>query len=447
MNQVWTKYLPGYLRKRVHGRLGLQRVISNSGWLLADRIFRAAVGLVVGVWTARYLGPSEFGLLNFAIAFVSLFTAISTLGLDGIVVRDTVSNPAAKDEILGTAFVLRLAGATAALLFAAVSIALLRPNEHQILLLVIVIAAGTLFQSFDTIDFWFQAQIKSRYAVYAKGIAFTGIAFIKIALIVGAAPLVAFALAGSAELAIGGIALVAVYRANGNYVKTWRFSSSRAKAMLGASWPLILSGVAIYIQARIDQVMLGEMIGDAEVGQYSVAMRLIEAFAFLPVIVQSSVAPAVTQAKMRGEQYYIERLTNIYRLMFILFLVIAVPVYLFSHHIVLFLYGQAYAGAGFLLSLFAVRLLFANFGVAKSLFITNENMFKHALFGAVAGSVVNIILNYWLIPVYASAGAIVATMASFFITVFVIDLFSLRARINLIAMITAICSPWRLRFH
>jgi O-antigen/teichoic acid export membrane protein len=446
MNHPWTKYLPAYLRSRVHGRHTLQRVIGNSGWLLVDRVFRAAVGLFIGVWMARFLGPAELGLLNYTIAFVSLFSAVATLGLDGIVVRDIARDPHARDAILGTAFVLKLGGAAATLLLAGISIALLRPAQHHVWLLVAVIAAGTVFQAFDAVDFWFQSQIQSKYAVYAKSFAFGAMALVKIGLILMAAPLVAFAVAGSVELALGAAGLIVVYRRNGGHPRAWKFRAARAKAMLSDSWPLILSGLAIYVQARIDQVMLGEMIGDAEVGQYSVAMRLIEAFAFLPMIIHSSVAPTVTQAKLRGEPHYLERLTNIYRLMLIVFLVLALPIFMFSDSIVLLLYGQAYQQAGFLLSLLAIRLFFANFGIARSLFITNENMFKHALFAAVAGSLVNVILNCWLIPVYMSAGAIVASMASFFVTVFLADLFSPRARINLAIMTKAILSPWKLRF-
>jgi len=395
---------------------------------------------------ARYLGPAEFGLLNYAIAFVSLFGAVATLGLDGIVVRDIARDPDTKDAILGTAFALKLAGAVATLLLAVVSIALLRPAQHYVWLLIAVIAAGTLFQAFDAIDFWFQSQIKSKYVAYAKSLAFSAMALVKIILILIAAPLVAFAVASSVELAIGAAGLVMAYRANGDQIRAWRFCASRAKAMLNDSWPLILSGLAIYVQARIDQVMLGEMIGDAEVGQYSVAMRLIEAFTFLPMIIYSSVAPTVTQAKLRGEPYYLERLTNVYRLMFIVFLVLALPIFFFSESIVLLLYGQAYQQAGLLLSLFAIRLFFTSFAVARSLFITNESMFKHALATAIAGSLVNVLLNYWLIPIYASMGAIVASIVSFVVTIFVVDLFSPRARVNLAIMTKAIISPWKLRF-
>jgi len=319
-----------------------------------------------------------------------------------------------------------------------------RPNENLTRWLVGIIAAGAIFQSFDAIDFWFQSAVRSKYAVYAKGSAFTAIAFVKIGLIIANAPLVAFAWAGLAEIMFGALGLVVTYHKNGNSFYRWRWKYSRAKKLLNDSWPLVLSGFAIYVQARIDQVLLGAMIGNAEVGQYSVAMRLIEFFGFIPMIVQSSVAPSVVQAKLRGEEFYWRQLINIYRLMFIFFLIVAIPIYIFSTEIVSFLYGDAYREAGVLLSLFSIRLFFANFGVAKSLFITNENLFRYSLATAFIGSLVNVTLNYLLIPRYEAVGAVWASIASFFVTIFMMDLFFYRTRTNFKIMLLAMATPWKL---
>ena len=434
-----------WITGRLRERRNLQQVVGNSGWLFIDWTFRSAAGLAVGIWVARYLGPADYGALNYAVAFVSLFTAVATLGLDTIVVRDVTRAPERKDTILGTAFVLRFAAACLAAAASFVCIALLKPHNPRVWQLVAAIAAGMLFQSFDVIDFWFQAQIRSKYSVYARsgGVALAMLG--RIALIAVGAPLLAFAIVSSAELAMIAAGLAAAYLMTGNRLRSWSFSSSESAALLRNAWPLIVSTVAVYVQARIDQVMLGEMLGDAEVGQYSVAMRLIEAASFVPMIIYSSVAPTVTQAKLRGEEHYLERLKNIYRLMFIVFLLTAVPTFLLAGWLVPLVYGEAYRQAGLLLALFAPRLLFANFGVARSLFITNDNLFTHALLASVTGAVVNVALNYWLIPPYRSVGAIVAMIVSFTVTIFLFDLFSRRARTNLALMLSAMMSPWRLQ--
>ncbi|MCC6551344.1 MAG: flippase, partial [Ignavibacteriaceae bacterium] len=329
------KFLPSFIRIRLEGRVALQKILTNTGWLFIDKIIRMIVGLLAGIWVARYLGPEQFGLYNYALSFVALFSTFATLGLDGIVVRNIVRGPSCKEEILGTAFVLKLLGGVSTLIFAVVAVSLLRPHENLTRWLVGITAAGMIFQAFDVIDFWFQSQVQSKYTVYAKNVAFLLITLVKIVLILVKAPLIVFAWAGLAEIVIGSVGLVIVYRINGFYVKTWIATISRSKMLVNDSWPLILSGIAIYIQARIDQVMLGEMVGDTEVGQYSAAMRLIEVFGFIPMIIYSSVLPKVSSAKVENESLYYERLLNIYRLMFLLFLVTAIPIYVFSNQIVI----------------------------------------------------------------------------------------------------------------
>ena len=445
MNQTWTKYLPTFIQQKLEGRHVLQRALGNTGWLFADQIVRMGVGLFVGVWVARYLGPEKYGIINYALAFVALFSSLITLGLDSIVVRDIIKDPSNKEEILGSTFALKLIGGIATLLLSAVLIFLLRPVDTLTHRLVVIIAAGSIFQSFDTIDFWFQSQMQAKFIVFAKNAAFLLVALLKVALILLNASLIAFASAGLAEIALGAIGLVIVYNIRGSHLSQWKASYKCAVGLLKDSWPLILSGIAIFIQAKIDQVMLGDMIGNSEVGQYSVAMRLIEVFGFIPVVIHNSIAPAITEAKLIGEQFYYNRLLNLYRIMFILFLITAIPIFAFSEQIVVIVFGTEYRKAGILLSLFAVRLLFTNMGVAKNLFITNENLFRYSMVTAIIGSIVNLFLNYLLIPKFASVGAIWAMIISFAITIFFIDFFFADLRNNLRLMIEAMLTPWKVK--
>jgi O-antigen/teichoic acid export membrane protein len=445
MNQTWTKYLPSFLQQKLEGRHVLQRAVGNTGWLFADQIIRMVVALLVGVWVARYLGPAQYGALSYVLAFVSLFSPLVTLGLDSIVVRNIVRDPDNKEKILGSAFALKLAGGVATFLLSGSLIFFLHPKDSLTHWLVWIIAAGTIFQAFDTIDFWFQSQMQAKYTVYARNASCIVVALIKVGLILSAAPLIAFAWAGLAEIILGAVGLVIAYKIRGFSLATWKASYQQVKGLLKDSWPLILSGIAIYVQARIDQVMLGDWIGNAEVGQYSVAMRLIEVFGFIPMVIHMSAGPVVTEAKVIGEEFYYNRLLNLYRIMFILFVVTALPIFAFSDKIIIFVFGSQYREAGVLLSLFAVRLFFTNMGIAKNLFITNENLFRYAMITAIIGSLFNLVLNYLLIPKYAAIGAIWAMIISFSVTIFFVDVFFTSLRKNLIIMIKAVLTPWKVR--
>lgn len=393
----------------------LRKVIGNTAWLFADRILRMVIGLIVGLWVARYLGPEQFGLYNYAIAFVALWGTFATLGLDSIVVRDIVREPSCRDETLGTAFVLKFLGGIAILLLTTGTISLLRPNDNLAYWLVAIIAAGTVFQAFDTTDFWFQSQVQSKYSVYGKTTAYLVVNLIKVALIQMHAPLIAFAWAALAEIALGAVGVVVAYRVKGQHLRAWRFSFFRAKALLKQSWPLIFSGIVIMIYMRIDQLMLGMLIGDKAVGIYSAAVKVSELWYFVPGAIVNSVFPSIIEAKTISENLYYERLQKVLNLMSILSYAIAIPVTLFSSKIITLLYDESYLEAGPILATHVWAGVFVSLGVTRSSWIIAEGLMKFSFATTAAGAVINVILNLFLINRYGGMGAAVATViAQFF---------------------------------
>ncbi|MDW8002825.1 MAG: flippase [Deltaproteobacteria bacterium] len=279
------------------------------GWLTFDKVFRLGVGLFVMGWIARYLGPEQFGLWNYAIAFTSLFSAFATLGLDGIVVRELVKYPEKTEELLGTAFVLRLIGGLIAFGLSIGGAFLLGNTDTLTLSLIALSAGGFVFQAFTVIDYYNQAKIMSKYTVWAQNGAFLIVSVTKVALVTIKAPLVAFALAGLAEILLGSSFLLVFFLKNSSLsIKTLNFNFQLAKSLLKDSWPLMLSGIAIMVYTRIDQVMIKEMLGDREVGLYSAAVRMSEICYFIPVIVVSSIFPKIVEFKNNSQQLYHERL-------------------------------------------------------------------------------------------------------------------------------------------
>lgn len=421
-----------------------RKYFENASWLIFEKGFTLFVGMVVGIYVARYLKPESFGLLNYAISFVSIFSAFSTLGLDQIIVRELSKQPDKQSDLLGTGFLLKAAG-SAILVLLMVVILLFMDHDPFTNTLIMIIAAAEIFKGFEVISYFFQAQILSKYVVQAQLVINLLVSFIKIGLVFAHAPLIWFAIViviGSILNAFG--FLYAYYKREGTPWK-WNFKKVLAYQLLRESWPLALYGIALHIQARIDQVMLGKMLNNVEVGQYSVALKFIEIFGFMPMVLLSTFSPAVSKAKAISEDLYHSRLINLYRLMFLAFLLIAVPIYFFAEDVITALYGVEYQSAGYLLSLFALRLFFSNMGVGKSVFIMNESLFKYSLFTVVIGAVTNIALNYLLIPKFASVGSVMASMISFTVSIFLVDLFFRETRENQRLMFTGIFTFWRLK--
>jgi PST family polysaccharide transporter len=406
---------------------GFRKILGNTGWLMADRVLRMGVGLFVGVWVARYLGPARFGSLNFALSYVALFATLTTLGLDGIVVREIVKDSSKTHDILGSALALRLGGALLALLASILIVKLIEPHDRIALVLVSIVATGLVFQAFDTIDSYFQSQVQSKLTVWAKNSAFLVIAGLRIVLIHKQAALWTFAVAGVAELALGAIGLTIAYSTVWGSLVKWRPSSKMCTTLLEQCWPLILSGMAIMVYMRIDTVMLKIMQGDTAAGLYAAATRVSEVWYFVPSAIVSSVSPAIMRSRTNPVLYY-QRLRALFSVMILTSLTIGSCIALASHWIVQHLYSNAYASAGPVLAVHIWAAIFVFMGVAQSPWDISENLLKLSLYRTVAGGIANIVLNLVLIPRYSAYGAAIATVVSYGISAFIANAFDARTR-------------------
>jgi len=385
------------------------RYFKNTSWLFGEKILRMIVGLFVGIWVARYLGPEQFGLFSYAQSFVGLFTIMASLGLDAIIVRELVKDAIHRDEIIGTAFYLRLIGSVTVLLVLAISIHL-TSNDHYTNTLISIIASATLFQSFNIIDSYFQSQVLSRYVVFSNMISLLLSSIIKVFLILYNAPLIAFAwvvLFDSVVLAFG---LIYFYAYNKLTLKSWKFNKIIAMRLLKNGMFFSLSALFIALYMKIDQVMLKEMINAEAVGLYAAAVRLSEAWYFVPILIASSLYPAIENAKKISENLYYERLQRLFDFAVIFSILIIILTVFFSDQIVLLLYGKNYSESGGVLAIHICALVFASLRVTSEYWILSENLIYFELFKTFLGLGVNVILNLWLIRKYGIQGAAIATL-------------------------------------
>lgn len=421
----------------------LKKYIENAFWLIFEKGFSLFVGLVVGITVARYLRPESYGLLNYALSFVGVFSAFSTLGIDQIIVRELAKEPEKKNDFLGTGLIIKVAGSLLMIMFM-ITVMVFMDHNAFTNSLIMIIAAAEIFKAFEVINYFFQAQVKSKFVVQIQLVINTIISLMKIGLVVVHAPLLWFGIVVVLGSILNAVGFICAYRRREGTLWSWRFQKKLAIALLNESWPLALYGIALNIQARIDQVMLGNMMNNFEVGQYSVALKFIEIFGFVPVILMNTFMPAIAKAKSAGNDLYQSRLLNLYRLMFLAFLFVGLPIFFFAKDAIVLLYGSEFSAAGYLLSLFSLRLFFSNMGVGKSVFIVNESLFKYSLLTVVVGAIANISFNYLLIPHFGSRGAITASMLSFTISIFLLDLFFTRTRWNQRLMLQGIFSFWKL---
>jgi PST family polysaccharide transporter len=406
---------------------GLRKIIGNTGWLMVDRVVRMGMGLVVGVWVARYLGPVQFGSLNFALAFVTLSGIVTTLGLEGLVVRELLHNRQDTHEILGTTLALRSGGGLLAVGLSIATLRLIQPHDKQALLLVSILSLTLVFQALDTIDLLFQSRVQSKITVWAKNSAFLCFAAIKVVLILAKAPIWSFALAYTGEIALGAVGLIIGYRLSGGRILALRVSRQRAASLFKQSWPLLFSGMAITIYVRLDTVMLKMMQGDFAVGLYAAATRVSEVWYFIPTAIVSSVSPAIMKVK-DNPKVFDDRMRRLFSLMTLTAFLIGSVVALASHFIIRVLYSSSYAGSAPVLAVHIWASVFVFLGVAQSPWDLSKNLLTLSLYRTLSGAIINAAMNLYLIPRYSALGAAVATVVSYAISGVFANLLSAHTR-------------------
>ncbi len=441
MIEKLLRFVPVKLCRNLEQRHGLTNIFNNISWLFFDKFIRLGVGLLVGVWIARYLGPEQFGLLNYALAFVALFTAIANLGLYGIVVRDLVQDPANADTTMGTSCVLSVLGGFSAFCLSLLAISYARPDDSLAKFIVVLLSLLMVFKATDVVRYWFESQVQSKYVVWMENGAFLAISTVKVGLIFAEAPLMAFVWAMFVESLIVAVGLLGVYAWKGGKLTCWCFRFVRAKSLLKDSWPLILSGLAIMVYMRIDQIMLGQMLGDESVGIYTAAVRISEVWYFTPMVISASVFPSIIEAKKKSDTQYYRHLQKLFNLIVMLSLGVAIPMTFLSNWVVTLLFGDAYQQSGTVLAIHIWAGIFVFLGVASGQWFLIENLQKIALYRTLLGATVNIGLNFLLIPMYGVIGAAIATVISQIAGAYVFDIMSFKTRTMFWMKTRALYSP------
>lgn len=427
-------------------RPDVKKYAFNTGWVLAENLFNLTVGLFVGVYVARYLGPEQFGLLNYSISFVFIFGALARLGLNNIIVRNVILYPESRDEILGTSLALRIGGGF--LLLAAVYVAVQFTNSDRLTrLLVMIIAAGYIIQSFDIIDYYFQSQVQARPVTKAKILALFFSSVIRLTLIGFNAHLIWFAVAVTLEECLKAIFYSTQYLRAGLRLSSWSFNNNQAKFLLRDSWPLILSGLAVFIYMRIDQIMIKEFLDARSVGLYAVSVKLSEVWFFVPLALVQSLYPAILTAKQSSEADYYHRLQQLYDGLIWISIAAALLLSFLGKWVVVLLYGQEYLEAGPVLIVLAWSGIFVSMNLISSKWLLTENMQFFAFVRNGLGAVFNILINLFLIPLWGIHGAAIATLLSLSLSSYFCFALSGKTRINFKIETYAFIYPIRILFH
>jgi O-antigen/teichoic acid export membrane protein len=420
-------------------------ILANTAYLGLARVTQLFVGFTIGVSVARYLGPSSAGSLAYAVSFAALLSSAAALGLDTIVVRELAANEpgsAATEEILSSAFFLRMLASPATFIIIVIA-SLLVDQDDRTRLLTVIVASGVLFQPLSIIDLYFQSLVKSKYVVYSQLAALAVASVARVTLIQVRAPLVVFAMVTALETALSMCGLVYVYRRHRGNLTTLRPSKKLAWMLMTYAWPLALTGIFTSIYINVDRVLIKHLMDNASAGKYAVVVSIATALYFVPIAFGQSFFPTLVEARRDSELYH-QRLQQAFDVLLWSAIFVALPVTLIAEPLMRLLYGAPYEGSGAALAILIWSAVFTFLGLVTSYWLVAENLQRVYPVRILASLCTCVVLDLVLIPRWGIRGAAVATVVAQFCSSTVVYAFNQKTRLMIRMQFKALMLPYRL---
>ena len=415
--------------------------IKNTGWIIFERVYQMVVSLFVGLYTARYLGPSNFGIINYVTAFIAFATPVCALGMDGVVVKALVDKTADEGRIIGTSIIMRFAAGLASAIVIIAIVAITNPGSQVHLIIALLLSVGVLFRSIEIIEFWYQSKLRSKTASIVKVIGYTVMSLYRVALLMLNMSVEWFAFATSLDILVIAVLYLVLFKKHCKAPLKWDWPLGRS--LLRGSYHFMLSGVVVVLYSQMDKILIKEILkSEAQVGLYSAANTICSLWFFIPVAIIGSARPVIMALKKTDEKAYLRRLKQLYSVIAWSGILVSVVFTVFSKLIIQILYGADYAGAASVLAIMGWYGVFAQLGLARGIWILCENKNKYVKMYTVWGVVVNVSMNLLLLPRIGILGSGIATLAAQITVCLVAPLFYKETRVNTKLILESFVFKW-----
>lgn len=410
-------------------------IVVNTGWMLIEKVVQMIISLIVGMITARYLGPTNYGLINYIAAFISFATPICNLGMEAVLIRKIIDNPDNEGKYIGTSIMMEF---IVSIISANIIVFLVYLSDTEDTIKAIVAALESivlLAKSTEPIEYYFQSKLKSKYTSLIKIFGYVAMSIYKILLVFFKKSIEWFAFSTSLDMIVIAILYMIAYKIKGG--KKLSFDISIGKNILCDSYHFIISGLIVVLYTQMDKIMIGNMLNTNQVGLYTAATTICTYWGFIPAAIINSFRPIIYETKKNNGDY-ISKLKLLYCIIFWMGIIVCILIMVFSKYIILLLYGKDFLAAKSTLNIAVWYTVFAYLGTARGIWIVCENKNKYAKKYILIGAIFNFCLNILLIPYFGINGAATATLLTQIMVAIIAPLFYNETRISTKYMIEAI---------
>lgn len=408
----------------------------NAIWLISGRVVQMLLSLFVGIITARYLGPGNYGLINYGTAFTTFFAALCGLGINSIIIKDFVDHPEEQGEAIGSALLTKLVSSVLSVIMIVGIVSVVDHDEPLTIVVVTLCSLGSVFHVFDTFNYWFQSRYQSKVTSIVALCAYLATSIYRIVLLVLNKDVRWFALATSIDYVVIAVLLYIVYKKSGG--PRLRFSVKKSKALLSMSYHYILSTMMVTIYGQTDKLMLKHFIDDAEVGYYATAISICSMWTFVLHAIIDSLHPTILRLHSVDKEEFNRKNRQLYAIVFYISCFVSIGFFFLGEWGIKLLYGADYTPAGSPLKIITWYTAFSYLGVARNAWIVSEGKQRYLKYMYLGAAIINVILNCLFIPLMGAAGAALASLITQIFTSIILPSFFKEMRLNAKLMLEAI---------
>jgi len=402
------------------------KYVKNLLWLLFDYSLRLVGGYFIAIWLARELGPKYYGIYNYAIANASILAAIAVAGLQGVAIKFLVENKEEHHTYMGTIFWIRIMAAFISYVFLFAYLFFNEPTLSTKAILSLFIGLKVFFTPLSVVELYFESIVKSKFKVISRNIAYAIRSVLIVLFIVLEWPFLALGFIVLIEELLGVFWLLFYYKKDKKSVLKWQFNLGFAKAMMHEAWPMVISSAGAILYMKIDQVMVVELLSEKEGGYYSAAVKISELFSFIPGLIVGTFFPAIIESKMKNEIDYKSKMRKLILLMLTIAGILGLGIYLFAYEFVFYSFGEDYISSVSIIRIHIWTLLLTFTAAVLSRWLIVEKLTRFSILRHSIGVVINIVLNFLLIPKFGGEGAAYASIVSLLFAVVIFTVFDKR---------------------
>lgn len=386
------------------------RLIKNASWIIVCRVIQSLISLVIGTLTARYLGPSNYGLINYAASIVAFVIPIMQLGFRNTLVRELIEDEQGEGRVLGTALTLNLISALFCIIGVVAFVSIANRGETETIIVCTLYSINLLFQALEMMQYWFQAKLLSKYTAIVSVAAYVVVALYRIYILIAGKNVYWFAFSQVLDYMIIAISLLVIYKTVGK--QKLSFSMQKGREMFSVSKHYIVSSLMVAVFGFIGNIFLKFLIDEEAVGYYTVAITCAGITNFIFAAIIDSARPVILESKNKNPEVYEKRIVQLYSVIIVLTLLQSVFITVFSRLVVTILYGAQYVSAILPLKIYAWQVVFSQIGTIRNIWILAEGKQKYLWIINTFGAIFSIILNFVLIPIAGPSGAAIAAVCT-----------------------------------